>query len=61
MQRWIGKLCQREDCVFVFNDIPDSAIATGTIVRIIASSANKAAETSDTATQRLPPNRLLNL
>ena len=42
MQRWISaSLCQREDCVFVFNDIPASAIATRAIVRMIASSANK--------------------
>jgi hypothetical protein len=41
MQRWIGKLCQREDCVFVFNDIPASAIPTRTIVRMIACSAKR--------------------
>jgi hypothetical protein len=31
MQRWISaSFCQREDCVFVFNDIPASAIVTRT-------------------------------
>jgi hypothetical protein len=44
MQRWISaSFCQREDCVFVFNDIPASAIATRTIVRMIACSVNEAA------------------
>src|SRR6266581_788728 len=52
---------QRGDCVFVFNDIPASAIAARTIVRMIASSANEAAGRSETGTQSLLPNWLLNL
>jgi hypothetical protein len=43
------------------NDIPASVIATRTIVRLIGSSANEAARRSETETQSLLANRLLNL
>jgi len=45
----------------VVHDIPTSAMATRTIVRMIASSANEAAGRSETGTQSLLPNRLLKL
>jgi hypothetical protein len=61
MQRRIGKLCQREDCVFVFNDIPASAIPTRTIVRMIACSANEAAGRSETRNPQPAAEPLLNL